>query len=264
MKHSSLRRTLIKFAPLSLALPNASGATTPDSSSISPIFPTQSPDLVREMVTVAHFNLKRVRELVEARPALAKASWDWGFGDWETALGAASHVGNREIALYLLGKGAPPTLFSATMLGQLDVVKALVAAHPEVQRVTGPHSISLLSHAKAGGSSAQEVLKYLEALGGADGKPSVPITEQEMTAIAGSYAFGVGPTERIDISVNKGQLLFTRAGTTARRLFPLSDRAFYPAGSSAVQIRFAGDAPNMSLSVHDPDLVLTARRQGSK
>jgi hypothetical protein len=28
---------------------------------------------------------------------LARAAWDWGFGDWETALGAASHMGSRPI-----------------------------------------------------------------------------------------------------------------------------------------------------------------------
>src|SRR5262244_3402157 len=61
------------------------------SSLVADGFPTQPAELVREMVTVAHFDLKRVKELVEARASLAKASWDWGFGDWETALGAASH-----------------------------------------------------------------------------------------------------------------------------------------------------------------------------
>lgn len=201
---------------------------------------------------------------MEARPALAKASWDWGFGDWETALGAASHMGNRDIALYLLEKGAPPTLFSATMLGGLDAVKALIAAHPGIQRVTGPHSISLLSHAKAGGAAAIDVLHYLDNLGGADGTPSAPITEEEMLALAGSYTFGVGPAERVDISMSKGQLLFTRAGTMGKPLFPLGERVFYPAGSSAVRIRFSGAAADMSLAVHDPDLVLTARRQVGK
>jgi hypothetical protein len=34
------------------------------------------------------------------------------------------------------------------MLGQLDVVKALIQAQPGAQRIPGPHSISLLAHAK--------------------------------------------------------------------------------------------------------------------
>jgi hypothetical protein len=134
---------------------------SPPEAPIPDVFPTQPPELVREMVLVSHFDIKRVKELVEARPTLAKAAWDWGFGDWETALGAASHMGNREMAEYLISKGARPSLFSATMLGHLDVVKAFVTAQPGVQRIPGPHSISLLAHAKAGGAAAEPVLKYL-------------------------------------------------------------------------------------------------------
>ena len=69
------------------------------------LFPAQPPELIREIVTVAHFDLKRVQDLVDARPSLARAAWDWGFGDWETPLGAASHMGNRPITEYL--NGAP-------------------------------------------------------------------------------------------------------------------------------------------------------------
>ena len=62
--------------------------------------------------------------------------------------------GNRPIAELLLENGAEPTLFSAAMLGQLDVVKAMIAAQPGVQRTRGPHSISLLAHARAVSSPA--------------------------------------------------------------------------------------------------------------
>ena len=107
--------------------------------------PLEDPLLVREMVGVSHVNLKRVRELLELKPALARASIDWGFGDWETALGAASHVGNRDIAELLIAGGAEPTIHSAAMLGQLDVVKAMVMAMPGVQGKYGPHGIRVNS-----------------------------------------------------------------------------------------------------------------------
>src|SRR5262249_51931588 len=94
------------------------------------MFPTQIPELVEEMVVVSHGNAARVRELLGRHPTLAKATWDWGFGDWETAVGAASHVGHREIAELLLANGAHPTIFSAAMLGHLDVVKAFITASP--------------------------------------------------------------------------------------------------------------------------------------
>src|SRR4051812_885380 len=67
--------------------PAAPSATVPGAA-----FPSQDPDLVKEMVTVAHGQVARVKELVGRNQTLAKASYDWGFGDWESALGAASHV----------------------------------------------------------------------------------------------------------------------------------------------------------------------------
>src|SRR5687768_16646732 len=112
----------------------------------SDTFPRHDAALAREIVGVSHGNLSRVKELVSASPALARASWEWGYGDWETALGAASHVGNREIARILLDNGAHPTIFSAAMIGELDVVKAFIAASPGIQRTRGPHGITLLAH----------------------------------------------------------------------------------------------------------------------
>jgi len=49
---------------------------------------------------------------------------------------------------------ARPTVFSAAMPGQLDTVKALATSMPECQRILGPHGITLLSHARAGGDRA--------------------------------------------------------------------------------------------------------------
>src|SRR5437870_5836992 len=150
------------------AAPKLVGSVAAAPSEPADTFPTQDSALVREMVAVAHGNVKRVKELVDRQQTLAKASWDWGFGDWESALGAASHVGNREIAEYLLANGARPSIFSAAMLGQLDVVQAFVDASPGVQRIHGPHGITLLAHARAGGDKAKPVLAYLEKLGDAD------------------------------------------------------------------------------------------------
>ncbi len=223
-------------------------------------FPIQSLEMAKEIVTVSHSNIKRVKELVEAHPSLSNAAIDWGFGDWESALGAASHVGNREIAEYLLSKGARPTLFSAAMLGQLEVVKAFVAAQPGVQRITGPHSISLLAHAKAGGTAAAAVFKYLEALGDA-GSPNRPaLTAEELADLKGTYVFGEGATERIEIENTPQGLRFTRSGTNASRLLHLGDHLFHPSGASAVQVRFTKGPSGAVLTVHDPELILTARK----
>ena len=230
---------------------------------VNDIFPTQPPELAREMVTVSHFNLTRVKELVEARPSLTRASWDWGFGDWETALGAASHMGNRPIAEYLIAKGARPSLFSSAMLGHLEVVKAFVAAQPGVQRIQGPHGISLLAHAKAGGATARPALEYLESLGDAGAEPLQPLPEMDAEAIRGIYVFGHGATEQIEVSIDHDQAQWTRKGRMGRQLFHLGGRVFYPGGAPAVRIRFTGDAPSVLMTINDPDVVLTARRKPS-
>lgn len=167
--HSSslTRRTLLLSSWPVLLAPSAAfagptqqqGGSAPSSpGAIGASFPTQDQELVKEMVTVAHGQVARVKELVGRHQTLAKATYDWGFGDWESALGAASHVGNREIAEFLLANGARPSIFSAAMLGQLDVVKAFATASPGAQRIKGPHSITLLRHAMAGGAQARPVL----------------------------------------------------------------------------------------------------------
>ena len=226
---------------------------------VSDLYPTQSPEMVREMVTVSHFDLKRVKELVSARPTLAKAAWDWGFGDWESALGAASHTGNRPIAEYLLANGARPTLFSATMLGQIEVVKMFIAAQPGVQRTPGPHSISLLAHAKAGGVTAKPVYDFLQTLGDADAQPEATLADSDRTKLLGTYVFGSSSNEQVDVTFDKGRLTWTRKGTTGRWLFHLGDNVFYPSGAAAVRIRFAEENGARVMTVSDPDLVLTAR-----
>lgn len=223
-------------------------------------FPRQTPALVREMVIVSHGHMKRVRELLGLHPSLAKAAVDWGFGDWEDCLGAASHVGNREIAELLIANGARPSLFSAAMLGQLDTVKAFVAAQPGVQRIAGPHGISLLAHAKNGGKPAEAVWEYLQSLGDAGSPAGAPITAEEMKELAGVYTFGVSPGDRIEVSVTQGTLTFTRPGTFGRPLTHLGDKVFRPAGAPAVRIRFTSVEGAMTLTVEDPTPVLTARR----
>lgn len=224
-------------------------------------FPTQPPELVQEMVVVAHGNMARAKALVERQATLAKATWDWGFGDWESALGAASHVGNREIAQLLLANGAHPTIFSAAMLGQLDVVKAFIAASPGIQRTRGPHSIPLLSHAVAGGAAAAKVVEYLKSVEGADDRLTAkPLTDADIAALSGTYVFGVTPADRIEVSATSKQLQFARPGHYGRGLIHLGSYEFCPIGAENVRVRFAPTAGAMTLAVHDPDVVLTATK----
>lgn len=124
--------------------------------------PALSSELVQEFVGKAHGDINRVKELLEQQPALVNACWDWGAGDWETGLGAAAHMGRADIANYLLERGARMDIFAAAMLGQLEVVKAVLAADPAARTAPGPHGIPLSAHAKAGGEIAAQVLAFLE------------------------------------------------------------------------------------------------------
>jgi hypothetical protein len=269
MRHSFSRRQFLAVSavPIAhLAGPNRialqESAKPGGPQGVADTFPRQPADMVRETVLVAHGNVTRLRELVDAHPALARAAYDWGFGDWEDALGAASHTGNREIAEYLISRGARPTIFSATMMGQLDVVKTFLAAQPGAQRIPGPHSISLLAHAKNGGPAAAAVYEYLDRLGDAGGPKTEPISDEDKNALAGTYVFGGRDADRIDITVEKGTLMFLRPGMPfGRGLYHVGERAFFPMGAAAVRIRFAPSDGGMTLTVHDPDVVLTARRR---
>jgi hypothetical protein len=126
--------------------------------------PRLDSDLVFQFIYFAHSNIDVVRDMLAEQPNLVTAAWDWGGGDWETALGAASHMGRRDIAELLLSKNARIDLFAATMLGKLDVVKATLTALPEAISIPGPHGIPLIAHAQKGGEQAKEVLDFLRAL----------------------------------------------------------------------------------------------------
>ena len=107
-------------------------------------YPSMNDSMVSGIVGASHANIDKVRELVTMRPELACASWDWGFGDWETALGAASHVGRRDIAELLMSHGARPDIFTFTMLGMLKSVQEIIETIPGIQKNRGPHGITLL------------------------------------------------------------------------------------------------------------------------
>jgi hypothetical protein len=126
--------------------------------------PALEASLVQDFVGNAHGDLNRVKELLAQEPALINSTWDWGGGDWETGLGAAAHMGRRDIAIYLLEKGARLDLFAAAMLGDFNIVQATLEAYPEAINVLGPHGIPLLAHALAGGKEALQVYEYLKSL----------------------------------------------------------------------------------------------------
>jgi len=253
------RRRFIQLASVAaVALPRTASA----SANVTDAFPSQSKELAEEMVVVSHGNVARVKELVAKHATLAKATIDWGFGDWETALGAASHVGNREIAELLMANGAHPTIFSAAMLGHLDTVKAFIAATPSIQKTRGPHSISLMRHAMAGGPRAAAVVEYLKTIDGADDKAATqPLAADDVAKLTGVYTFGVAAHDRLEVTTAANNTLqIARPGRFARGLMHLGSWTFCPVGAENVRIVFAEASGAMTVTVRDPDPVVTARK----
>ena len=142
----------------------------PESADNVPDIPEHHPQFdrarVKRFVIAGHVNLAAVKEMLAEEPNLINGAIDWGNGDFETALGGASHMGRRDIAEYLLEHNARLDIFAATMLGRLDIVKAAIAAFPNIAHVPGPHGIPLIVHAEKGGPAAKDVLEFLRPLAG--------------------------------------------------------------------------------------------------
>lgn len=122
-------------------------------------------EVVSSFVGAGHSNLDKVKELLEEFPNLIYSSWDWGGGDFETAIGAGGHVGHKAMVNYLISKGARPTLHALTMLGKTELVKPTLDAYPTLINSLGPHGFTFLHHAQRGGDDAKELLTYFEEKG---------------------------------------------------------------------------------------------------
>ena len=133
--------------------------------------------LAQDFVIYAHSDLAMVKKLLDKEPGLLNATMDWGAGDWETGLGGASHMGNKEIVSYLLERGARMDLFCAAMMGQIDAVRSFLTLQPNLIDAKGPHGFTLHFHAQVGGDDAQDVLDYLQSIKEVELKP-IPFLKQ--------------------------------------------------------------------------------------
>jgi hypothetical protein len=127
-------------------------------------------EIVKEFVSVSHGKIDRVKEMLENDHLLLHVSNDWGGGDFESGIEAAGHVGNKEIAAYLLSKGARYNIYLASMLGHIDVVKQVLTFNPGLLNSKGPHGFTMLHHAQKGGDEAKAVVEYLQSLGASQTK----------------------------------------------------------------------------------------------
>ncbi len=146
----------------------AGGLLLMPSAIIAQVTPKPDPlpaEKVKEFVGAGHNDLVKVKKLLEEFPGLLYATWDWGGGDFETAIEGAGHVGTKDVANYLIGQGARTNLFVLTMLGKTQIVKAYLDSYPEYLYAKGPHGFTLLHHAQRGGEDAKELLDFLQSKG---------------------------------------------------------------------------------------------------
>lgn len=280
--HTISRRALVKSSILGLitvSIPSVAFARSMKSvSSNKPDdlfhrYPSIDDKIVAEVVGASHFDLERVKVLVNARPELARATWDWSFGDWETALGAASHVGRRDIAEFLMSHGARPDIFTFAMMGHYEAVKSMIEAQPGVQSIDGPHGISLLRHANAGLRSkeltatqkknSERLVQYLEKLGNADIKvDDIAMNEEDKEKYLGDYMYGDGPTDGLSVKLNMRKMLsLGKLGAFGGGLYQKAPNVFIYNGVTSVDISFQVENNVVkSLTIHEPDLTLTATK----
>jgi ankyrin repeat protein len=122
-------------------------------------------EMVKDFVVAGHKDLDKIKAMLKENPNLLYAAWDWGNGDFETALEGAGHMGLKDIANFLIEQGARPNIFVLTMLGKTKEVKTLLRSYPELLNSKGPHGFTLLHHAQKGGDDAKKLLKYLQEKG---------------------------------------------------------------------------------------------------
>lgn len=130
------------------------------------------PAIVKDFVGKAHRDteVETVKELLKKYPTLLNSCWDWGGGDFETALGAASHTGNLDVVNHLVENGAQLNFLTLCVLGKTDLVKTMLTAFPGLINMKGPHGFTPLHHANKGGENAKEVKALLESLGAKETK----------------------------------------------------------------------------------------------
>lgn len=157
MKNMTRNQFLLKLKSLGFILLLKPTSTMAQQQRPDPL----DPKLVQEFVRFGHFDLENLRKRLVETPALLNATTDWGGGDFESALGGASHMGRRDIAEFLIRQGARMDIFTAAMMGEIDLVRHMCELYPELLQSKGPHGITLLMHAQKGGEPANAVVEYL-------------------------------------------------------------------------------------------------------
>ena len=149
--------------------------------------------LIKEFVIAGHSDLAKIKELHAAEPRLLDArlpEFD------ETAIEAASHMGERGIAEYLISHGATKKITTTAMLGEIGEVRERLAADPTQSQAVGAHGFTLLFHASLSGNIELMDLLYASGSRGFNTALHVSVFRDDMPMLHWLIAHGVDPTAK--------------------------------------------------------------------
>lgn len=118
---------------------------------------------IKEFVFAAHNDFDKTKAIIEKKPLLLNCMNQAKKGDFESALGGASHMGREDIANLLVERGARMDIFSMVFLGFHQIVKDMIDKYPQYLNAPGPHGFTLLHHARVGKHA--DLVTWLEEKG---------------------------------------------------------------------------------------------------
>ena len=102
-------------------------------------------ELILEFVFAAHKSLEETRTILDKYPLLLNCTSQFKKRDFETAVGGASHMGRKDIADFLVSRGARLDIFNYAFLGCDDFVKKWVTDYPNFLKCSRSSRIYLAS-----------------------------------------------------------------------------------------------------------------------
>ncbi len=120
-------------------------------------------ELITEFVFAAHRSLEETQKILDKHPLILNCANQFIKGDFETAVGGASHMGRRDIVDFLISRGARLDIFNYAFIGYDDFVMKMVTDYPNLLNSSGPHGFNLLHHALVG--ERTELAEWLQSKG---------------------------------------------------------------------------------------------------
>jgi hypothetical protein len=101
-------------------------------------------------VIARHNDLDKLDKMMSDKPEFMYTRYHWGHGDFEAAIEGAGHVGNREIAEYLIDRCARVTLHVLAMLGKGELVIPVLLEYPSLVNASVTPRFHLVAPCKNG------------------------------------------------------------------------------------------------------------------